>query len=87
VKPDCFVTAGQLPARAHLSMQAAVQPLVDSAISKTINLPATATAAEVADIFTEAYRLGLKGCTVYREGSLQGQVLQAASERACCQID
>jgi len=85
--PACFVTAGELPARAHLAMQAALQPLVDSAISKTVNLPATASADQVADIYAEAHRLGLKGCTVYREGSLRGQVLEAAIERACCQID
>lgn len=83
----CFRTAGEMPARAHLAMQACLQPLVDNAISKTVNLPEGTTAEEVADLYAEAYELGLKGCTVYRSGTFQGQVLEARRERACCQIE
>jgi ribonucleoside-diphosphate reductase alpha chain len=48
---------------------------VDNAVSKTINLPAESGPDEVARLYREAWRLGLKGITVYRYGSREGQVL------------
>lgn len=66
--PPAWVTAAELPAEAHLAMLAALQPHVDNAISKTINLPEDATFEEFSGIFTRAHALGLKGCTVYRAG-------------------
>jgi ribonucleoside-diphosphate reductase alpha chain len=82
--PDCFITAEELPAQAHLEMQACLQPWVDGAISKTINLPPAASVQDVQDLFTEAYAKGLKGCTVFRRGCLTGHVLQARMESQCC---
>jgi ribonucleoside-diphosphate reductase alpha chain len=73
--PDNFVTARELSPHAHLAMQARLQPLVDSAISKTVNLPKKAAAKDVARLYSEAFQLGLKGCTVFREGSLSAAVL------------
>jgi ribonucleoside-diphosphate reductase alpha chain len=81
--PDVFVTADQLPARAHLEMQACLQPLIDGAISKTVNLPAAATSADVADAFLFAWSSAIKGCTVYRQGSRGGQVIRACSDIDC----
>jgi ribonucleoside-diphosphate reductase alpha chain len=81
--PDAFVTADQLPARAHLDMQASLQPLVDNAISKTVNLQPEATTDDVAEAFMYAYASAIKGCTVYRPGSRAGQVLRACSEAQC----
>jgi ribonucleoside-diphosphate reductase alpha chain len=81
--PDAFVTADQLPARAHLDMQASLQPLVDNAISKTVNLQPEATTDDVAEAFMYAYASSIKGCTVYRPGSRAGQVLKACSELHC----
>lgn len=60
----------------YLRRDAAFQAEVDNAVSKPINLPTEATPAVVADIFREAYRLGLKGITLYRYGSIPQQVLQ-----------
>ena len=75
--PDVFVTAEALPAIAHLQMQACLQPFVDNAISKTVTLPVDAGVPDVADIFASAYRLGLKGCTVFRPGTRAGQVIRS----------
>jgi len=85
--PAHFVTADALSARAHLAMQASLQPLVDSAISKTVNLPADATADDVAKVYTDAYSFGLKGCTVFRSGTERGQVLRARDASHCCHVD
>lgn len=79
--PGFFVTAENLPPPAHLAMQACLQPFVDAAISKTINLPTAATLEDVNDVFRSAYAQGIKGCTVFRSGSARGQVLRATSCR------
>ena len=73
---DLFATALEIEPRQHLLMQAAFQAGVDNAVSKTINLPEEASPEVVAHAFRQAYHLGLKGITVYRSGSLAGQVLQ-----------
>jgi ribonucleoside-diphosphate reductase alpha chain len=81
--PDVFVTADQLSAQAHLDMQACLQPFVDSAISKTVNLPPDASADDVAGAFRFAWSSPIKGCTVYRQGSRAGQVISACSDIDC----
>jgi len=72
--PPAFVTAAGLSASAHLAMQSAIQPFIDNAISKTINL-LEADGLDVYDIFLKAFDLGLKGCTVFRAGGCAGGVL------------
>lgn len=85
--PGAFVTAEQLRARAHLEMQACLQPFVDNAISKTVNLPPEATTDDVAGAFKFAYSSGIKGCTVFRPGARSGQVLRARADSHCCHAD
>jgi len=81
--PPAFVTAAELTPDAHLDMLAALQPLVDNSISKTINVPETLPRAALADIFTRAYALGAKGCTVFRPNPVTGAVLTTTTERCC----
>ncbi len=65
----------------HLKMMAAVQPFVSGAISKTINVPAEATADDIMEAYIEAWRLGLKAVAIYRDGSKRSQPLSTAKER------
>lgn len=85
--PKYFITADALPPRAHLEMQSCLQPFVDNAISKTVNLSKHATVEDVADVFARAHSLGIKGCTVFRPGVLRGQVLRAREDSHCCDVD
>jgi ribonucleoside-diphosphate reductase alpha chain len=64
--PAAFVTTDTITPREHLVMQAALQRHVDSAISKTINVPADFPFENFQDIYLQAYDLGLKGCTTFR---------------------
>jgi len=70
-----FVTAPEIKADWHVRMQAAFQHHVDNAVSKTVNLPHSATTQDVAAIYMQAYELGLKGITIYRDGSRRRQPL------------
>jgi ribonucleoside-diphosphate reductase alpha chain len=76
---DAFVTAEELSPSEHLKMQAAVQALVDSSISKTINCPADLGFDAFKNVYLEAYDLGLKGCTTYRPNAVTGAVLSRSA--------
>ena len=80
--PDAFVTAETLTPSEHVAMQAALQPFVDSAISKTINCPEDISFDRFRDIYLEAYDLGLKGCTTYRPNAVTGSVLSRETPKA-----
>jgi len=53
----------------HIKMMGAVQPFISGAISKTVNLPETATVEDVMDAYIEAWKYGTKAIAIYRDGS------------------
>jgi ribonucleoside-diphosphate reductase alpha chain len=77
-----FPIASDIAPAAHLAIQAAFQRHVDNAVSKTINLPGDATPAQIREIYVSAWKLGLKGVTVFREGCRVG-----ALERGVAAVD
>jgi ribonucleoside-diphosphate reductase alpha chain len=66
----------------HIKMMAAVQPFLSGAISKTVNMPTDATAAEIANAYLESWRLGLKAVAVYRDGCKRSQPLSTSREES-----
>ena len=74
--PDYFVSALQMPAADHIAMMKSVQPFVDTAISKTVNVPADYPYADFKDLYLQAWRAQLKGLATYRPNSILGAVLQ-----------
>ncbi len=65
----------------HLKMMGAVQPFISGAISKTVNLPAEATVEDIADAYTQAWRLGIKALAIYRDGSKTAQALRTDAQQ------
>ncbi|MBW3013582.1 adenosylcobalamin-dependent ribonucleoside-diphosphate reductase, partial [Candidatus Woesearchaeota archaeon] len=71
-----FVTAFDISPEQHVKMQAVFQKNIDNAVSKTVNLPQSATRADVKKIYLLAHKLKCKGITVYRTGSKREQVME-----------
>ena len=84
--PPEFVAATRVSARDHLAMQAALQPWVDNAISKTVNVPGSCSFTDFASLYSEAYEMGLKGCTVFRPNPATDSVLSQPTAH-CCDVD
>ena len=81
--PDYFVTAMDLAPQEHVKVQGAFQRWIDSAISKTCNVPNDYSVEQVSELFQYMYQLGCKGGTIYRDGSRDEQVLMLkGDERA-----
>jgi ribonucleoside-diphosphate reductase alpha chain len=65
----------------HLKMMGAVQPFISGAISKTVNLPQSATVEDIQDAYTEAWKLGIKALAIYRDGSKTAQALRTDAQQ------
>ncbi len=74
--PPAWVDTDMLTPEEHLAVQSAVQPFIDNAISKTINIPKDFPFESLSDVYTKAHELGLKGCTIFRPNPITGSVLQ-----------
>ena len=80
--PDYFVDAGTITPSDHVLMQAAAQAHIDSAVSKTVNVPKDISFDEFKDIYRLAYDSGCKGCTTYRPNDITGAILVSDADRA-----
>jgi ribonucleoside-diphosphate reductase alpha chain len=65
----------------HIKMMGAVQPFLSGAISKTVNLPETATVEDIADAYLRAWQLGIKALAIYRDGSKTAQALRTDAQK------
>ena len=73
---DVAVGERAISAMGHVKMMAAAQPFISGAISKTVNLPESVTVEDIAAIYTEGWKLGLKALAIYRDGSKTAQALK-----------
>ena len=72
----------------HIKMMGAIQPFISGAISKTVNMPSTASVDDIADAYTQAWRLGVKALAIYRDGSKTAQALRTdAQEESAAPVD
>jgi len=94
--PHQFVRATDLSPQAHLQMQAALQPYIDSAISKTVNVPQDCSFEDFKDLYRSAWRYGLKGCAAFRPNPVTGSILAPGRREGtggcepnqhCCSLD
>ncbi len=65
----------------HIKMMGAIQPFISGAISKTVNMPNEVTADDIADAYTQAWRLGVKALAIYRDGSKTAQALRTDAQQ------
>jgi len=79
---DCAMGTRVIQPMGHVHMMAAVQPFISGAISKTVNLPETATVEEISDVYLQGWKLGLKALAVYRDNCKVGQPLSDARAAA-----
>ncbi len=65
----------------HIKMLGAVQPFISGAVSKTVNMPESATVEDIADAYTQAWHLGVKALAIYRDGSKTAQALRTDAQK------
>jgi ribonucleoside-diphosphate reductase alpha chain len=78
---DCAMGERSISAMGHVRMMAATQPFISGAISKTVNMPETATIEDVADVYYQGWKLGLKALAIYRDNCKVGQPLSDAKAK------
>jgi ribonucleoside-diphosphate reductase alpha chain len=79
---DCAIGDRAIHYMGHVKMMGAVQPFISGAISKTVNLPETATVEDVSQLLIEAWQLGVKAIAIYRDNCKVAQPLSGSSDRA-----
>ena len=79
---DCAVGERAIKPMGHVHMMAAVQPFLSGAISKTVNMPETATIEEIEEVYFQGWKLGLKALAVYRDNCKVGQPLSDAKAKS-----
>jgi ribonucleoside-diphosphate reductase alpha chain len=77
---DCAMGVRSIKAMGHVRMLAAVQPFISGSVSKTVNLPESATVEDIQDVYFQGWKLGLKALAVYRDNCKVGQPLSAGKE-------
>jgi ribonucleoside-diphosphate reductase alpha chain len=77
---DCAMGERSIAPLGHVRMMAAVQPFISGAISKTVNMPETATVEEIEEIHYQGWKLGLKALAIYRDNCKVGQPLSVAKK-------
>ncbi|MGW5946967.1 vitamin B12-dependent ribonucleotide reductase, partial [Streptomyces celluloflavus] len=77
---DCAMGVRSISAMGHVRMMAAAQPFLSGAISKTVNVPETATVEEIEEVYYEGWKLGLKALAIYRDNCKVGQPLSAKTK-------
>src|SRR6185295_7324264 len=78
---DCAIGDRAIHYRGHVKMMGAVQPFISGAISKTVNLPETASIDDVAQLYIESWRLGVKAVAIYRDNCKVAQPLSGKSDK------
>jgi ribonucleoside-diphosphate reductase alpha chain len=78
---DCAMGERSISPMGHVRMMAAVQPFLSGSISKTVNMPESATVEDVEQIYFEGWRLGLKALAIYRDNCKVGQPLSVAKKK------
>ncbi|MFE6774666.1 vitamin B12-dependent ribonucleotide reductase [Streptomyces sp. NPDC057702] len=84
---DCAMGERAISAMGHVRMMAAAQPFLSGAISKTVNLPESATVEEVEEVYYEGWKLGLKALAIYRDNCKVGQPLSAKKKEEKAQAE
>ncbi|MCW2927998.1 MAG: ribonucleoside-diphosphate reductase, adenosylcobalamin-dependent, partial [Thermoleophilia bacterium] len=77
---DCAVGDRAISYMGHVKMMGAAQPFISGAISKTVNMPQESTVEDIAELYTEAWKLGIKAVAVYRDGSKTAQPLDTKKD-------
>jgi ribonucleoside-diphosphate reductase alpha chain len=77
---DVAVGSRAISHMGHIKMMGAVQPFISGAISKTVNLPQTATVEDIADAYLQAWRCGVKALAIYRDGSKTAQAIRTEAQ-------
>lgn len=77
---DCAMGERSISAMGHVRMMAAIQPWISGALSKTVNLPETASVEDVEEVYFEAWKMGVKALAIYRDNCKVGQPLSAKTK-------